>query len=66
MEVSAAGQATMFTWDISNGGARHGQYATETWGFTATGPKTVLKFTSQDKRGSSHGPVVAAISVTQN
>lgn len=67
MKVVAAGQFTTFTWDVSNGNdVRHGKFATETWGFTAAGPITVLKFASLDPRRSGCGAVVAAISVTKN
>jgi Protein of unknown function (DUF642) len=67
MVVSAAGQSQQFTWDTSSGNdAEHGVFQIESWSFTAVGPTTKLKFTSLDPKKSCCGPVVAAISVTQN
>jgi hypothetical protein len=66
MRVDAGNQSETLTWDISNNNdAQHGVYQPETFGFTGTGSETKLRFTSLD-RGSSCGPVVAAVSVTQN
>jgi Protein of unknown function (DUF642) len=69
MEVSAASQSQQFTWDVTGGNdAEHGLYLPQVWQFTATGSKTKLSFVSRDKKKTRNncGPVIAAISVTQN
>ena|ERR1700722_1234328 len=66
--VEAAGQFAAFTWDVSGGhDASHGDYAQEQWTFTASSKTTTLTFISGDKhaRTITHGPVVAAIAVTE-
>ncbi len=66
LKVTADRQFTTFTWNISGGNSpRNGDFATERWKFKA-GSLTTLKFDSQDPPDSGCGPVVAAISVTQN
>jgi len=68
MRVRAAGQSEILTWNLaSQGSANNGNWLTETWNFTAVGSRTKLEFTSLDRPVTSGcGPVVAAISVTQN
>ena len=67
MKVEAAGQSQVFTWDTSNGhNAENGVFEQEAWSFTATSASTTLEFASLDPTNSDCGPVVAAISVTQN
>jgi Protein of unknown function (DUF642) len=66
MEVDAAGQSAQFTFDTSNGNnAQNGDYVTESWSFTAYGPRARLQFKSLDAK-SNCGPVVAGISVSQS
>jgi Protein of unknown function (DUF642) len=61
-------QATLFYWDTAHGhDANHGFFANETWSFTAVDRRTQFVFTSLDRPITSNcGPVVAAISVTEN
>jgi hypothetical protein len=71
VSVRAANQAKRFTWDISGGNdAEHGHFGTETWTFKAKGEKTKVGFISLDgtrkNRNFPCGPVVAAISVSEN
>lgn len=67
MQVEAAGQSQIFNWDTSNGhNVENGVFEQETWSFTAASPSTTLQFASLDPKNSDCGPVVAAISVTQN
>jgi hypothetical protein len=67
MKVEAAGQSEILTWNTSNGNdAQHGVYSAETWAFSATSARTILRFTSLDPKNPGYGPVVAAISVTKN
>jgi choice-of-anchor C domain-containing protein len=67
MLIGAAGQSQQFTWDISNSNdAQHNQWAPESWSFQANSSSAVLTFLSQDPKRNACGPVVAAISVTQN
>jgi len=69
MMISAAGQSQQFSWDTSNNNdAEHGVFQQMTWGFTAPAStlRADLKFSSLDPPGSGCGPVIAAISVTQN
>jgi len=64
MVVRAAGQSQIFTWNVSNGNdAQNGDFQTESWTFTALGPKTRLEFASHDPARSCCGPVIAAIAV---
>ena len=65
--VLAAGQSQQYTWDISTqGDVENGDYETESWTFQATASSTRLIFESLDPKNSLSGPVVAAISVTEN
>jgi hypothetical protein len=67
IKILADRQFTSMTWDTSNGhDGQHGIFTQETWGFTAAGPISTLKFVSLDPKSSDCGPVVAAISVTKN
>jgi len=67
MVVQAAGQSETLTWNLaSQGNAHDGNFLQETWSFTATSLRTRLAFISKDASGPGCGPVVAAISVTQN
>jgi hypothetical protein len=67
IEVWAADQDKLYSWDTSNGNdARHGKYALESWQFVAKGNSTRLRLTSGDPNGSSCGPVVAAVSVAKS
>jgi len=69
MLIEAAGQSEQLTWDTSSGhDAQNGDFEQETWSFTATGSRTGLKFESLDPkpRRAVCGPVIGAISVTQN
>jgi hypothetical protein len=60
VNVSADGQFTQFTWNISNNNdAQHGQYQQEQWQFTATHSTTRLTFNSQDPKRSGCGAVIA-------
>jgi hypothetical protein len=64
MDVEAAGQFAQFTWDTSNNNdAQHGQYAQQSWQFTATKSFTRLTLKSQDPKKSGCGAVVADIYV---
>jgi len=68
MRVDAGEQTETLTWDTSNNNdAKHGDYQPQTFNFVGTGKHTEIHFTSLDKpRRSSCGPVIAAVSVTQN
>jgi hypothetical protein len=68
MKVIVGVQLTTFDWNISSGNdAQDGDYTTETWNFTKTkSGSTVLRFVSQDPKGSTYGPVVAGIAIAQN
>ena len=67
VQVEAAGQSQTFTWDVSNGNdAEHGVFGAETFAFTGSSATTTLQFSSLRSKRSGCGPVVAAISVTQN
>jgi hypothetical protein len=66
MKVEAAGQFQEYTWNTASGNdAQDGDFAQQTWQFTASNPVTRLTFQSLDPKGSGCGAVVAAISVTR-
>jgi Protein of unknown function (DUF642) len=67
MTVSVGGkQSERLTWDASNGNdAEHGVWMPESWQFTAVHKKSKLRFKSNDPVGNC-GPLVAAVSVTQD
>jgi|HubBroStandDraft_2_1064218.scaffolds.fasta_scaffold181892_1 hypothetical protein len=65
--VRSGEQRTSFTWDTSGGNcAQNGDWKTETWQFRATATTSMLHFESGDRHAGYWGPVVAAVSVTQN
>jgi virginiamycin B lyase len=64
MLVSAANTSETLTWNDANGGAPQGVWVQEAWQFVATGSNTTLAFTSEDKKGSNYGPVMAGVSVS--
>ena len=67
MKVSIDRQFTTFTWNTASGyDVQNGDYATETWGFYAKPPLSVLKFVSEDPKGSGCGIVIAGLSITKN
>jgi hypothetical protein len=68
LKVAAAGQSETLTWDTAGGNdGNNGDYLQETWAFTASGSRTKLRFISLDKpKESTCGPVVGAVSVTEN
>jgi hypothetical protein len=68
MRVHAGNVSDTLTWNVSNDNdAQHGVYQVETLGFTALSSHAGLRFTSLDKpKTSSCGPIIAAISVTEN
>jgi uncharacterized membrane protein len=45
--------------------AQNGDYLAETWTFVAAGPVSKVTFTSEDRKGSSCGVVVAGIAITK-
>jgi len=71
MKVQAARQSETLEWNAANNNdSRHGVWSPATWAFTAPGSKTTLEFISLDGKDgpmkAHSGPVVAAVSVTQN
>jgi hypothetical protein len=67
MELTAAGQSTIYEWDTAgHHNARRGAYDVESWQFLANGPTATIAFQSLDQPAGSTkcGPVVTNISVT--
>jgi hypothetical protein len=67
MLVKADAQFQTFTWNTADGNtAQNDDWGQESWSFQARGQSAVMTFRSEDPKASNCGPVVAAISVTQN
>jgi hypothetical protein len=65
MVIKSGGQSATFTWDLtSEGDAQNGNWAQESWTFTAQKPTATVLFASKDHPKGNCGPVVAAVSVT--
>jgi len=66
MKVSIDKQFKQFTWNTYGGNdAENGDWKIATWAFRVTGHLSVLKFSSEDPKGSGFGPVIAGIALTK-
>ena len=62
LAVSATGNPTgEFTYTMDNNSETDMKYLTESYGFTAAGPSTILSFTSLDSAGNAFGPVIGNV-----
>lgn len=67
MVVQAGSQSATYTWDTAHhNDAQHGKWLQETFTFNAVGTSVTPSFTSADPSGGNCGPVVAAITMSQN